>query len=174
MPLILHVEVVLVRACVYGGEPGGCVRVLVEIGVEALLDGRRRAGQRNDCLLQRINVGRVRRGAGDHVSARVFECGWNVAQTAQPYGTPEQDARGQDLAAKEATTVIVNVEAEVNPGADGVRTMRPAQVVNELGRGDRALGVGRSTKRRINSFGRSGTGPHRTKDAIIEPRRTLC
>src|SRR5262249_45232853 len=88
-------------------------------------------------------------------------------QSTLAYALVKEDDGRQDTAAKESAAVIVIVETEIESRANGVRTVDPAQVVDELRSGNRSLGMGRHAKRR-------GDVDEGAEDTLIGPRRQLA
>src|SRR5262249_24889656 len=152
VPLVLNIHVVLFRPCVDGGVEARIVSVAAEVRGKSLLDGGRNTQHLYDGLLQRWIIGR-----GDSRRCR---------QPALPEGLIKGHNGCQDPAAEEPTTVVVVVEAEVESGANGMRSMHPAQVINELRRSNCAL------RMRGNAVRRSHIDEG-AEDALIAPRRQL-
>src|SRR5262249_48012482 len=134
LPIVLHIRVVLMRARLDGGILCGFVLIGIEVRDEALTELRGNPGELHDSLLQTINIGSVRRCRGVAADGT-----WDIQETALPRTLVKERPRRQDRAAEETAAVVVDVETEVDAGMEGVRPVKPAQVVNELWRRHAAL-----------------------------------
>src|SRR5258708_27964612 len=122
MPLVLDVGVKLTRTSIDRGVQAGAVAVVPEISLKTLLNAGRDSGKLHNRLLQRRKI-----------KTRVYAAApRNVVESPFALALVKEHHRRQNAAAEEAAAIVVLVEAEVEPGADRLRSMHPAQVVNKL------------------------------------------
>ena len=125
------------RTGVDRGEIGAAVRIAGKVGQEGLLDATRDSCQFVNGLLQTVDICRTcARGASEAVARR-----GDIIKISQAVPAIEANDRLNDVAAEEAPAIIVYVEPEVDTGVKRVCAMDPGEVVYELRRRDRALGV---------------------------------
>ena len=55
----------------------------------------------------------------------------------------KEDRGHQSIAAEESAAVVVDIEAEIHSSTEGMRPAAPRHIVDELRRGNRALGMRR-------------------------------
>src|SRR5262249_45064734 len=118
LPLVLYVGIILVRPRMHRGVFRRLINVGAEISNVALAYKRGDSGPLHDCLLQAVDIGGggpCRRVASDDRR--------DIREAALPRALVEEDAGRKDRAAEEAAAVVVHVEAEIDPGAEGMRSM---------------------------------------------------
>ena len=138
------------RPCVNRRKIRASVGVVAEVRQERLLDATGHSQQLDDRLLEAVDIRRIRLGrrVGPYL-------GWNVGKAARTIATVESNDWLDYAAAEETTAVVVNVEPEVDSGAEGVLAVNPRNVIYDLRRGDRALRVGRKAVRPVDVQRRS-------------------
>ncbi len=112
-------------------------------------------------MLETIDIRRI--WLGRRVGAHL---GRNVVESRQTVAAVESDDGLDHAAPEEPAAVIVNVEPEVDSGANGVLAADPRDVVYDLGRGDRALRVGRKAIRPVDV-------QRRSQHAVVSPDGNL-
>src|SRR5207248_1711872 len=96
------------------------------------LDAARNPRQLHNRLVEPVDVGRI--GRCGCVSA---DGGGKIVEVSQPRAI-KHHVRDGDGAAKVSAAVVMDVKTKVDAGADGVGAVDPAQVVDDLRRGDGA------------------------------------